>query len=232
MALLGTVQLFCLLVTALLGQGCAAPSDGFRTSPLPQEVTFWQPWLLNYLTVPLSEVPCGNGCREGSGAAAGMAGWSIRFLKEHCEKPDGVRVVRSDTHPTRRKPPRPRLTSLALRIWMARRRDRLSFMCCITIARMNPSLKTANPHAVVFPYPSAIFVDRNYNEAGFGDVLGGLILKHEAAHLVGAARNPSHGDGAHCRNAGLSYEPCFHYVPELSRDGWRRRRRRLFVRIA
>ena len=78
---------------------------------------------------------------------------------------------------------------------------------------LNPALKTANPHAVAFPYPAAIFIDRNYNDGGFGDRMGASVLQHEAGHIIGAARDTSHGDGAHCRNENCLMSPVFEYNP-------------------
>lgn len=211
-------QRFFLLATALLGAGCAAPSDGYRKTPLPQEVTFWKPWLLNSAPSPYRklhvEVDAVRGAEPPQAWLDGLAA----FLREQCGKPDGVRVVRSSRIP-QAEAAASSVTSLALRHLDGPPAGAAFIYVLYYNSAMNPALKTANPHAVVFPYPSAIFVDRNYNEAGFGDVMGGLILKHEAAHLVGAARNPSHGDGAHCRNADCIMNPVFIYVPEFAAMG-------------
>ena len=201
------------LLTVVL-TGCATGPDGFLKEPLPQEVTFWQPWLLNSARAPYRkmyvEVDAVQGAEPSQAWLDEMAG----FLKTQCDKPDGVRVVRSDRIPPA-EAASASITSLALRYLDGPPAGSAFLYVLYYNSALNPALKTSNPHAVVFPYPCAVFVDRNYNEAGFGDVLGGLILKHEAAHLVGAARNPSHGDGAHCRNRHCLMNPAFVYAPEM-----------------
>ena len=202
------------MVPALLGVGCAGSDTGFRRSPLPQEVTFWQPWLLNTALAPYRSLYVEVDAVKGAEPPQVWLNELSRFLKTQCDKPDGVKVVRSDTIATS-EAASTAITSLALKHLDGPPAGSAFLYVLYYNSALNPSLKTANPHAVVFPYPCAIFVDRNYNEAGFGDVLGGLILQHEAAHLVGAARDPSHGDGAHCRNQGCLMNPAFEYVPEL-----------------
>lgn len=194
--------------------GCRVVPDGFRTEPLPQEVTFWKPWLLNSSRSPYRklyvEVDAVRGAEPPQAWLDGMA----RFLKAQCDKPDGIKIVRSQTI-SRAEAATASTTSLALRYLDGPPPGSAFLYVLYYNSALNPSLKTANPHAVVFPYPCAIFVDRNYNEADFGDVLGGLILEHEAGHLVGAARNPAHGDGAHCRNHHCLMNPQFLYAPEM-----------------
>ena len=194
--------------------GCVLPPDGFRKEALPQEVTFWQPWLLNSARSPYRKLHVEVDAVQGAGPPQAWLDELSGFLKMQCDKPDGVRVVRSDTI-SLREAMSTSTTSLALRYLNGPPAGSAFLYVLYYNSVLNPALKTANPHAVVFPYPCAILVDRNYNEAGFGDVLGGLILKHEAAHLVGAARNPSHGDGAHCRNHHCLMNPSFIYAPEM-----------------
>ena len=193
---------------------CVTPPDGFRTAALPQEVTFWQPWLLNSARAPYRKLHVEVDAVQGAEPPQAWLNELAGFLKTECDKPDGVRVVRSNTI-SLREAMSTSTTALALKYLNGPPAGSAFLYVLYYNSALNPALKTANPHAVVFPYPCAIFVDRNYNEAGFGDVLGGLILKHEAAHLVGAARNPSHGDGAHCRNRPCLMNPSFVYAPEM-----------------
>jgi hypothetical protein len=203
---------------ALLMTGCVVAPGGFRTVPLPQEVTFLQPWLLNSSSSPYRslyvEVDAVQGAEPPQEWLEGME----HFLKTECDKPGGVRVVRSNTI-TSREAAGASTGALALKYLDGPPPGSAFLYVLYYNSSLNPALKTANPHAVVFPYPCAIFVDRNYNQAGFGDVLGGLILKHEAAHLAGAARSHSHGDGAHCRNRNCLMNPSFTYVPEMIAQG-------------
>ena len=199
---------------ALALSGCASPPEGFRKEPLPQEVTFWQPWLLNSARAPYRKLHVEVDAVQGAEPLQAWLDELSAFLKTQCDKPDGVRVVRSNTI-SLREAMSTSTTSLALKYLNGPPAGSAFLYVLYYNSALNPALKTSNPHAVVFPYPCAIFVDRNYNEAGFGDVLGGLILKHEAAHLVGAARNLSHGDGAHCRNRYCLMNPSFIYAPEM-----------------
>jgi hypothetical protein len=207
-----------LIGSALLGAGCVAPSDGYRKIPLPQEVTFWKPWLLNSASSPYRKLHVEVDAVKGAEPPQAWLDSLAAFLRQQCNKPDGVRVVRSNRIP-QAEAAASSVTSLALRYLDGPPPGSAFIYVLYYNSAMNPALKTANPHAVVFPYPCAVFVDRNYNEAGFGDVMGGLILKHEAAHLVGAARSPSHGDGAHCRNRDCIMNPVFIYVPEFAAVG-------------
>ena len=194
--------------------GCVSPPDGFRKEALPQEVTFWQPWLLNSSRTPYRKLHVEIDAVQGAEPPQAWLDELSGFLKTQCDKPDGVRVVRSHTI-SLREAASASTTSLALKYLNGPPAGSAFLYVLYYNSALNPALKTANPHAVVFPYPCAVFVDRNYNEAGFGDVLGGLILVHEAAHLVGAARNHSHGDGAHCRNRPCLMNPTFVYAPEM-----------------
>lgn len=204
---------FTVALAVLALGGCVAPSSGFRKGPLPEEVTFWQPWLLNSSRTPYRklyvEVDAVRGAEPPQAWLDGLAA----FLREQCDKPDGVQVVRSDRIAPE-EAAAASITSLALQHLDGPPAGWAFLYVFYYNSALNPSLKTVNPHAVVFPYPCAVFVDRNYNEAGFGDVMGDLVLKHEAAHLVGAARNATHGDGAHCRNRDCLMNPVFTYVPE------------------
>jgi hypothetical protein len=206
------------VLAGLFGAGCVAPSTGFRNEPLPEEVTFWQPWRLNSSRTPYRKLHVEVDAVRGAEPPQAWLDELGAFLREQCDKPEGVRVVRSDLIAPA-EASSDSITSLALRYLDGPPPGSAFLYVFYYNSALNPALKTANPHAVVFPYPCAVFVDRNYNEAGFGDILGGLILKHEAAHLVGAARNPAHGDGAHCRNRDCLMNPVFNFVPELVAQG-------------
>ena len=198
--------------------GCATPTDGFRTVALPQEVTFWKPWLLNSSSFPYRSLHVEVDAVQGAEPPQEWLDGLEQFLKTECAKPDGVRVVRSNVIPSS-EAASASTSALALKYLEGPPPGSAFLYVLYYNSSLNPDLKTSNPHAVVFPYPCAIFVDRNYNQAGFGDVLGGLVLKHEAAHLVGAARNLSHGDGAHCRNHHCLMNPAFIYAPEMIAQG-------------
>lgn len=203
---------------ALLMTGCAVAPGGFRTGALPREVTFLQPWLLNSSSSPYRSLYVEVDAVQGAEPPQEWLDGIQHFLKTECDKPGGVRVVRSNTI-SAAEAAASSTSALALKYLDGPPPGSAFLYVLYYKSSLNPELKVSNPHAVVFPYPCAIFVDRNYNQAGFGDVLGGLILKHEAAHLVGAARNHSHGDGAHCRNRPCLMNPSFIYVPEMIAQG-------------
>ena len=58
---------------------------------------------------------------------------------------------------------------------------------------------TFNPHTRLVPYPGVVFVDRRYLRS-CPSSLEGLLLEHEAGHLLGLAQNESHGLNFHCTN--------------------------------
>lgn len=206
-----------LMALGLLAGSCTAPT-GFRKGPLPQEVTFWQPWLLNSADSPYRKLVVEVDAVRGAEPPQIWLDELAAMLRQQCNKPDGVRVVRGQTIPAA-EAASSSISAMALRYLDGPPAGAAFIYVLYYNSGMNPALKTANPHAVVFPYPCAIFIDRNYNQAGFGDVLGGVILRHEVGHLLGAARDPSHGDGAHCRNQDCLMNPVFNYIPELAAIG-------------
>jgi hypothetical protein len=215
----GTMKRLLMLGLGLLVGGCAAPpATGLRDTPLPKEATFWQPWLLNSARSPYRKLYVEVDAVQGAEPPQPWLDDLSGFLSRQCDKPDGVRIVRSNTIP-KDEARTASIASLALR-YMDGPPPGAAFIYILYYnSALNPALKTTNPQAVVFPYPCAILVDRNYNMAGFGDVLGGLILKHEAGHLVGAAREPSHGDGAHCGYRGCLMNPNFEATPQRIAQG-------------
>lgn len=200
-----------LVALSLLAGGCGSTAGGLRRGPLPLEVTFWKPWLLNTARAPYAKLYVEVDAVRGAEPPQRWLDEMEAFLREQCDKPGGVTVVRSDLIAPE-EAAASSVTSLALRHLDGPPPESAYIYVLYYNSALNPQLKTANPHAVVFPYPCAVVVDRNYNEAGFGDVLGSLILKHEVAHLLGAARDPAHGDGAHCGRRGCLMNPAFEYA--------------------
>jgi hypothetical protein len=60
-------------------------------------------------------------------------------------------------------------------------------------------VSTYNPHSRLLPYPGVIFFDRRYVR-GWPHSLEGLMLQHEAGHLLGLVQSESHGLNFHCTN--------------------------------
>lgn len=205
------------------------PPGAYRAQnaePLPREITFWRPWLLYSAASPYRSLHVEVDAVEGAEPPREWLDALKRFLETQCRKPGGVRVALDDVIP-RRQAAGVAPSLLALRHIDGPPPGAAFLYVLYWNSALTPGLEAANPHAVVFPYPCAVFIDRNYNEAGFGDRLGDLILVHEAGHLVGAARDPRHGDGAHCGDPDCLMGPAFFYDPS-GRIGPRRTRQTSF----
>ncbi len=212
MSIAGCIRLV-LGMAGLVLAGCGtAPLQNAAARPQPRELTFIQPWLLYTAASPYVSLTVEVDAVAGAEPRQEWLDELRVFLSRHCRKPGGVRVVRSDTIP-QSLASRQSSAALALR-YINGPPEGSAFMYVLYYnSALNPSLRTANPHAVAFPYPCAIFVDRNFNVDGFGDRLGGAVLQHEAGHLIGAARDPAHGDGAHCAKRDCLMSAAFEYNP-------------------
>jgi hypothetical protein len=202
----------CLLLASLAS--CAQRGmDGFVPQAKVSDAGGgWTPWRLYTNANPYRALHVEIDAVAGAEPPQAWLNDLRATLAKHCAKPNGVRVVRSNVIP-QSVAARTSSSALALRYIDGPPAGAAFIYVLYYNSSLNPSLKTANPHAVVFPYPSAIFVDRHYNEAGFGDRLGSLILQHEIGHLMGAARDASHGDGAHCHYRYCLMNPAFDYNP-------------------
>ncbi len=182
-------------------------------SNMPREVTFWQPWLLYTHGSPYRRIHVEVDYVEGTEPRAEWLEGIRKFLAKECSKPGGVTVRLDDRIPRARAA---QLSSSAMALtYIDGPPPGEAFMYVLYYdSGLNRSLKTSNPHAVAFPYPCAVFIDRAYNQKGFGDNVGGEVLLHEIAHLVGTARSFSHGDGAHCRRRNCIMNEAFEYHPE------------------
>ncbi len=186
----------------------------------PREATFIQPWRLYTAPRPYASLHVEIDAVAGAEPPAAWLTQLQRTLGKICDKPGGIRIVRSDTIP-RSTAATMSSSALALR-YIDGPPTGSAFMYILYYnSALNPTLKTANPHSVIFPYPCAIIIDRNYNPSGFGDALGDLVLLHEAGHLCGAARTPRRGDGAHCPDPRCLMHETFAFDPRHMRPGTR-----------
>ncbi len=124
------------------------------------------------------------------------------FLAEACDKPGGVTVKIDDLIPeteARGVPP----NALALRNIDGPPDSRTAFIYVLFYdSKIAGQKKKRVPETTLLPYPACIMIDRAYDPFGMISEYGGLVLVHEAGHVLGLTRNTAHGDGAHCTNLG------------------------------
>jgi hypothetical protein len=214
LALLSVLLASCQTADVPLGLAKSdGPVNAVTGSNMPREVTFWQPWLLYTHGSPYRKIHVEVDYVEGTEPRQEWLEGIRRFLARECSKPGGVTVRLDDRIPRGRAA---ELSSSAMALtYIDGPPSGEAFMYVLYYdSGLNKALKTSNPHAVAFPYPCAVFIDRAYNQKGFGDNVGGEVLLHEMAHLVGTARSFSHGDGAHCRRRNCIMNEAFEYHPE------------------
>jgi len=206
------------LVVAVVGVmvgGCAGVGENapLKGVAMPREVTFWQPWLLYTNRAPYRALHVEVDCVEGTEPEGAWLEQVKRFLETQCDKPGGV-TVRLDDRIGRAEAAESSSAALALRHIDGPPGGEAFMYVLYYDSGLNRKLKAANPQAIAFPYPCAVFVDRAYNQKGFGDNVGGEVLLHEIGHLVGTARSFTHGDGAHCRRKNCIMNEAFEYHPQ------------------
>lgn len=125
------------------------------------------------------------------------------FLEAHCQKPDGI-TVRLD-------PVIPRVAAKGLTPqdlsgrYCDGPRDVDSAYCYFLFydSRL-AGVNRHEPFTTRSPFPGAVFIDdcyvRQWNWLPGAGMEPGLMILHEAGHLLGLASNRSHGDGSHCTN--------------------------------
>lgn len=204
------------LLAVLLG-GCATPHQ-------PGDETRWHPQQLYLNRWPHPSLYVEMGAVEGTGPSDAVVEQLREFLVLYCDKPHGIRIVRDKVIP-RAEAQGLSHEALTCRYLKGPPADATNpapaFMYILyydsalaadpRIIGRGPIHKhlalqhdfgwvsSFNPHADLLPYPGVIYVDRRYLRSCPGS-LEGLILKHEASHLLGLVQNESHGSGFHCSN--------------------------------
>src|SRR2546426_543334 len=201
------LMLYCLALA-----GCSTPvarksqaNSGFAQTPESQKTH-----LLYLLPSPHSrlyvEVDAVEGCAPKDIALQKLK----EFLSAHCDKPDGIEVVRSDVIPkkaARGISPR----ALARRYIDGPDKTNASppaFMYVLYYAR-RPG--TAIPYTETYPYP-AIYLNTRFS---LGLALNEILL-HETGHLLGLVSRPVHARKGHCRNRGCQMNTHWAYLREFS----------------
>jgi hypothetical protein len=143
-----------------------------------------------------------------------------KFLRQYCDKPRGIAVVRDDVIP-RSAAVGYNHQALALQFVdgpAPTTNGSPAFLYVLyydSALRVDPSmplrathqhtrLRTEsryvdpeNPHVNLLPYPAAIYVDRRYLRL-MPRIFETLTIRHEAAHVLGLTRNAAHGMEYHC----------------------------------
>src|SRR5439155_11704166 len=205
-----------LIVSGLLLASCSTPTPHLsrEDSDVLEIPESWKPSLLYLLASPhprlYVEVDAVEGCEPNDIAHQKLK----EFLSAHCDKPDGIEVVRSDVIP---KEAARGISPRALARKYINGPDKITasppaFMYVLfynyslcrdsAVAKAgHPGASTpparrpevANPYAEVLPYPTIYF-----NPRYFLGMAKKQTLLHETGHLLGMVSRPTHAREGHC----------------------------------
>ncbi|PWU11350.1 MAG: hypothetical protein C5B50_23465 [Verrucomicrobia bacterium] len=206
-----------LIVCALAGCVSPKPSE-------PGDETRWQPQLLYLNRAPHPALYVEVDAVEGTEPSDAVLEQLRQFLVKYCDKPGGVRIVREKPIPRDearglshaelacgflKGPPASCSNSWPAFMYVLYYDSRLSEdqgMMPYRRVHKHESLSydfswvsSIQPHVHILPFPGTIFMDRRYVAAA-PHSLEGLLLMHEAGHLLGLTQNQKHGVGNHCTN--------------------------------
>jgi len=214
----GVLHVFCVGCGILLGLlGCSS-EPGRLVDPVAR-TNFWKPYLLFIQSTPYSRLYVEVDTVEGMAPDDESLRSLQDFLTAHCTKPAGIQIVRDSVIPrdqARGIAP----GSLARKYLAGPHQDAsespaafiyvLFFDAALSrdpgpgvASTTTPSLKAKLefPHAELLPYPASVYADPQVNgplKAPKVSRLWGQLLQHEAGHLLGLGRNPTHSAGGHC----------------------------------
>jgi hypothetical protein len=208
----------CWLAALLALTGCVAPIER-------GDETRWQPQLLYLNRSPCPSLYVEVAAVAGTEPSEAVLDQLRRFLTQYCDKPGGIRVVRDNLIPRSEarglshdalayrylQGPPANLTNPAPAFIYILYYD--SALCQRPGAGpRGPTHKhlslqydfgwvnTIPPHAHLLPFPGAAFIDRRFLIKHCPRSLEGLLLMHEAGHLLGLVQNETHGFNNHCTN--------------------------------
>jgi Sel1 repeat len=207
----------CLLAALLGVTGCVTPNE-------PGDETRWQPQRLYLNRSPYPALYVEVAAVAGTEPSDAVLEQLRQFLTRYCDKPGGIRLVRDSLIP-RSEARGFSHDALAQKCLQGPPADATnpspafiyilyydSALCQLPGAGPRGPIhkhlslqydfgwtKTFQPHTHWMPFPAAIHMDRRYLK-GLPGSLEGLILAHEAGHVLGLVQNKEHGFNNHCTN--------------------------------
>ena len=125
------------------------------------------------------------------------------FFETYCRKPGGV-TVRIDPPIATDAAKDLTAQNLAGRYCDGPRQPDSAFAYFLFYDSRLAGVKSTEPFTTRTPYPGAVFIDQRYVRQWARwpgtSKAPGLMILHEAGHVLGLASNKSHGDGKHCAN--------------------------------
>jgi hypothetical protein len=204
------------LLAALLGlTGCVTPNE-------PGDETRWQPQLLYLNRSPYPSLYVEVGAVAGTEPSDAVLEQLRQFLTRYCDKPGGIRIVRDNLIP-RSEARGFSHDALAQRHLQGPPADATNpppaFIYILYYDSALCQLPGAGPHGPIhkhlslqydfgwvnsfqphthwMPFPAAIHMDRRYLK-GTPRSLEGLLLMHEAGHVLSLIQNENHRFNNHC----------------------------------
>lgn len=191
---------FFILCVLLAGASCSSRREEKKPAQSPP-TDFWQPHLLYLKPVPHGrlhvEVDAVAGCEPSERELEALG----RVLREHCDKPEGIEIHRSNVIPRREARGLSR-RELARR-WLDGPKEGGKAPAFLYVLFYDGRLggaraaARANPHTELLPCPAAVFVNRAYKPL-WARWVEEELLQHEAGHLLGLAFRPSQAEAGHC----------------------------------
>jgi len=203
---------------AISGAGCASTEgnkDVERTG-----IMSWSPHLLFMNRAPHDSLYVEVDAVAGTEPSDEVLEAMEKFLRQYCDKPRGITVVRDDLIPRSAAVgydnqalalqfvdgPAPTTNGSPAFLYVLYYDSALQVdpSTPLRAAHQHVRLRTEsryvdpeNPHITLQPYPAAIYVDRRYLRL-MPRSFETLTIRHEAAHVLGLTRNTEHGAQYHC----------------------------------
>jgi len=214
-----TIPIVCYLFLT----GCSTPKPPRAGGHV--DISFWQPYLMYILATPHSRLYVEVDAVEGCAPSEVTLNKLRDLLTAHCDKPEGIQIVRSDVIPIKAARGISR-TSLS-RKFLDGPAENVgtsppAFMYVLfydgklcdqpavgevnqvgASAASHPPERNKNPHVDLLPYPAAIFMNTRVGAKSIRDEM----LLHEAGHLLGLAGRPIGATSYHCLD-----ETCLMYT--------------------
>jgi len=210
-----TISVYVAGLLCLVVAGCGDPEGLKRfNSPLP----IWQePELLYLQGQPCDRLVVEIDTVEGTEVDDGFVPALKEFLSTHCEKPGGITYIHDSPIPlSEAKRSHPRLIALNQMAGPPTdaRAERTAYLYILIYDSEQMGLSKTDRSHVSFRYPCAVYVNVAWNRL-FHKRMAARMAQHEAGHILGLCKNPSHTSGAHCTNDG-----CLMGAITISVSGW------------